>query len=116
MARRFGAGDSNCVCASGGDSAIGAGAKLAAEGPDRFQPFASLLANAFTQAYAEPWRIFGYWGALGSVLAFLMYFPYSKHIHIFMAPAGVPLAFFVTVLWILVVSSVWPAFKGIFQR
>jgi len=36
--------------------------------------------------------------------------------HIFMAPAGLPLAILVTVLWILVVSSVWPAFKGIFQR
>jgi putative oxidoreductase len=36
--------------------------------------------------------------------------------HIFMAPAGLPLAVFVTVLWILVVSSVWPAFKAIFQR
>jgi hypothetical protein len=36
--------------------------------------------------------------------------------HIFMAPAGLPLAFFVTVLWILVVSSVWLAFKGILQR
>lgn len=36
--------------------------------------------------------------------------------HIFMAPAGLPLALFVTVPWILVVSSVWPAFKGIFQR
>jgi len=36
--------------------------------------------------------------------------------HIFMAPAGLPLAIFATVLWFLVVSSVWPAFKGIFQR
>ena len=70
-----------------GSRAIGAGAKAAADGPDRFQPFASLLAHAFTPASAEAWRIFGYWGALGSVLAFLMYFPYSKHIHIFMAPA-----------------------------
>jgi Fe-S oxidoreductase/nitrate reductase gamma subunit len=70
-----------------GSRAIGAGAKAAAEGPDRFQPFASLLAHAFTPASAEAWRIFGYWGALGSVLAFLMYFPYTKHIHIFMAPA-----------------------------
>jgi len=70
-----------------GSRAIGAGAKAAAEGSDPFQPFASLLAHAFTPAGAEAWRIFGYWGALGSVLAFLMYFPYSKHIHIFMAPA-----------------------------
>jgi hypothetical protein len=27
-----------------------------------------------------------------------------------------PLALFVTILWILVVASVWPAFKGILQR
>lgn len=70
-----------------GSRAVGAGAKLAAEGPDSFQPFATLLSHAFTPANAEAWRIFGYWGALGSVLAFLMYFPFSKHIHIFMAPA-----------------------------
>ncbi len=70
-----------------GSRAVGEGAKLAMEGPDRFQPFATLLSHAFTPANAEAWRIFGYWGALGSVLAFLMYFPFSKHIHIFMAPA-----------------------------
>ena len=70
-----------------GSRAIGAGAKLAAEGPDRFQPFATLLSHAFTPANAEAWRIFGYWGALGSVLLFLIYFPFSKHIHLFMAPA-----------------------------
>ena len=70
-----------------GSRAVGAGAKLAMEGPDRFQPFATLLSHAFTPTNAELWRVFGYWGALGSVLAFLSYFPYSKHIHIFMAPA-----------------------------
>src|SRR5271154_145076 len=70
-----------------GSRAVGAGAKLAAAGPDRFQPFATLLAHAFTSSNAEAWRIFGYWGALGSVLAFLMYFPFSKHFHIFAAPA-----------------------------
>jgi Fe-S oxidoreductase/nitrate reductase gamma subunit len=70
-----------------GSRAIGAGAKLAAEGPDRFQPFATLLAHLFTPENAELWRIVGYWGALGSILAFLMYFPFSKHIHTFMAPA-----------------------------
>jgi Fe-S oxidoreductase len=70
-----------------GSRAVGAGAKLAAEGPDRFQPFATLLSHAFTPANAEAWRIFGYWGALGSVLLFLMYFPFTKHIHILMAPA-----------------------------
>jgi Fe-S oxidoreductase len=70
-----------------GSRAVGSGAKLAAEGPDRFQPFATLLSHAFTPGNAEAWRIFGYWGALGSVLAFLMYFPFSKHLHIFAAPA-----------------------------
>ena len=70
-----------------GSRAVGAGAKLALASPDRFQPFATLLSHAFTPANAEAWRVFGYWGALGSVLAFLSYFPYSKHIHIFMAPA-----------------------------
>ncbi len=70
-----------------GSRAIGAGAKLALEGPDRFAPFATLLSHLFTPANALAWRIFGYWGALGSVLAFLSYFPYSKHVHIFMAPA-----------------------------
>ncbi len=70
-----------------GSRAIGAGARIAAEGPDRLQPFATLLSHLFTPANAEAFRIFGYWGALGSVLAFLAYFPYTKHIHIFMAPA-----------------------------
>src|SRR3984885_11337700 len=70
-----------------GSRAIGAGARVAAEGSDRFQPFATALSHLFTPANAEAWRLFGYWGALGSVLAFLAYFPYSKHVHIFMAPA-----------------------------
>jgi Fe-S oxidoreductase len=69
-----------------GSRAIGAGARVAAEGPDRFQPFATALSHLFTPASVETWRIFGYWGALGSVLLFLVYFPYSKHVHIFMAP------------------------------
>jgi len=70
-----------------GSRAIGAGAKLAARGPDRFAPFATLLSHLFAPQHALAWSIFGYWGALGSVLAFLVYFPYSKHIHIFLAPA-----------------------------
>jgi len=69
-----------------GSRAVGAGAKLAIEGRDPFQPFACALSHLFTPANAETWRIFGFWGALGSVLAFLAYFPYTKHIHLFMAP------------------------------
>ena len=70
-----------------GSRATGAGARIAVEGPDRFQPFATLLSHLFTPVNAEAFRIFGYWGALGSVLVFLAYFPYSKHFHIFGAPA-----------------------------
>jgi Fe-S oxidoreductase len=70
-----------------GSRAIGAGAKLAIEGPDAFQPFATALSHLFNPANAEAFRIFGYWGALGSVLLFLAYFPYTKHVHIFGAPA-----------------------------
>jgi Fe-S oxidoreductase len=69
-----------------GSRAVGEGAKLAMDGPDRFRPFATLLSHAFTPAHAEAWRVFGYWGALGSVLLFLMYFPYTKHVHLLMAP------------------------------
>ena len=36
--------------------------------------------------------------------------------HILMAPAGIPLAAVVTILWALVAYSVRPAFAGIFQR
>ncbi len=66
--------------------AVGAGARLAANGPDRYQPFAMLVSHFFTPQNVYAWRIFGYWGALGSVLIFLSYFPYTKHVHIFMAP------------------------------
>ncbi len=69
-----------------GSRALGAGANLAAEGPDRYQPFATLISHLIPASHANSFRIFGYWGALGSVLAFLSYFPRTKHIHIFMAP------------------------------
>ncbi len=69
-----------------GSRAIGAGAKIALEGATRYAPFATLVSHLFSPANATAWRIFGYWGALGSVLLFLLYFPYSKHVHIFLAP------------------------------
>ncbi|SEJ82955.1 Fe-S oxidoreductase [Deinococcus reticulitermitis] len=57
---------------------------------DAFQPFSSALGSVAFSGLSDPaihgWRIFGFWGALASILAFLSYFPYSKHIHIFMAP------------------------------
>ncbi len=70
-----------------GSRAIGAGAHIASQGPDSLQPFATAISHLFTPANAEAFRIFGFWGALGSVLLFLAYFPYTKHVHIFGAPA-----------------------------
>ena len=69
-----------------GSRAAGAAARVAQAGPDSFQPFATLLARLVPLEHAEAFRIFGYWGALGSVLLFLLYFPRSKHVHLFMAP------------------------------
>ncbi|KQR41061.1 heterodisulfide reductase-related iron-sulfur binding cluster [Deinococcus sp. Leaf326] len=78
-----------------GSRILGNAAKMVAENRefghyDAFQPFSSALGSALfgglSDRAVEGWRIFGFWGALGSVLAFLSYFPYTKHIHIFMAP------------------------------
>ncbi|WP_295817312.1 heterodisulfide reductase-related iron-sulfur binding cluster [uncultured Deinococcus sp.] len=73
-----------------GSRVLGNAAKMAQEGGDAFQPFSTALGSVLfagaSEAVTQGWRIFGYWGALGSVLAFLAYFPYTKHIHIFMAP------------------------------
>ena len=69
-----------------GSRALGAAAKIALQGKSAVEPFASLLSYLVPVEHAEALRIFGYWGALGSVLAFLAYFPYTKHVHLFMAP------------------------------
>lgn len=36
--------------------------------------------------------------------------------HAFMAPSGLPMALIVAVLWVVVATSVWPAFAGLLQR
>lgn len=69
-----------------GSRIVANAAKLAIEGPDKAQPFSSLLSHALVGHDPMAWRIAGYWGALGSVLLFLVYFPYSKHMHLLMAP------------------------------
>lgn len=69
-----------------GSRVLGNAARLAAEGRDRWQPFSSALAPLFAGPHVLAWRILGYWGALGSVLAFLAYFPYTKHLHLLAAP------------------------------
>jgi Fe-S oxidoreductase/nitrate reductase gamma subunit len=69
---------------------LGESFKLAAEGiRDSWQPIASTVAGWWSGA-APGALITGehimFWAALGAVLAFLPYFPYSKHIHLFFAP------------------------------
>ncbi len=76
---------------------VGQGFKLVEEGRDPVQPFSSAVASLFTALGASPssahdWRIFAYWGALGSILLFLSYFPRTKHIHLFAAPVNYALA------------------------
>ncbi len=69
-----------------GSRIVANSARLSLVGVDRWQPFGSALSPFFAGAHAMAWRIAGYWGALGSVLLFLLYFPYSKHVHLLMAP------------------------------
>ncbi len=72
-----------------GSRFVGESFALAHAGPDSWQPLASLLAGvwsgwspaALTTAEHVAW-----WLALGLILAFVPYFPYSKHLHLFFAP------------------------------
>ncbi len=62
---------------------------IAKDGADTWQPFANTLAgvwgglseNALTFGEHAAW-----WLALGTILAFIPYFPYTKHMHLFMGP------------------------------
>ncbi len=67
---------------------LGESFAVAAEGGDAWQPFASVVSNlwggmsegALTVAEHAAW-----WIALGLILAFIPYFPYTKHIHLIMS-------------------------------
>lgn len=62
---------------------------LASEGQlDSWQPVASSLASliGFGEGRIIGWHV-GWWGALGLILLFMPYFPRSKHLHLFAAPA-----------------------------
>ncbi|MGD8403088.1 MAG: heterodisulfide reductase-related iron-sulfur binding cluster [Anaerolineales bacterium] len=62
---------------------------LAGAGPDAWQPFATTVAGLFA-GMNEGTRVvlehIGFWLSLGSIVAFLPYFPYTKHIHLFFSP------------------------------
>jgi ferredoxin len=68
---------------------LGESFHLAQQGADAWQPFASAMAAAWSGLGApalEIGRHASWWLALGLILAFLPYFPQSKHIHLFFAP------------------------------
>ncbi|MEX1021366.1 MAG: (Fe-S)-binding protein [Litorilinea sp.] len=61
---------------------------VAAEGGDRWQPFANLLSMAWAGWGENTWQVgrhLGWWGALGLILLFIPYFPYTKHFHLIMS-------------------------------
>jgi Fe-S oxidoreductase len=68
--------------------------QLAREGADSFQPVGSFFASLYVGASPDTLGAlnhFFWWGALGSILLFIPYFPRSKHIHIFLAPINLAL-------------------------
>ncbi|MFN2198607.1 MAG: (Fe-S)-binding protein [Anaerolineales bacterium] len=69
---------------------LGASFKVAASGQgDTWQPFASALAGAWSglgETGITAGEHIGFWLAFATILAFLPYFPHSKHIHLFFAP------------------------------
>ncbi|MGD2078707.1 MAG: (Fe-S)-binding protein [Chloroflexota bacterium] len=62
------------------------------EGGDVWQPFAGLVSNLWSGMSAEGLEIAwhaSWWLALGVILLFLPYFPYTKHAHLFMGPFNI---------------------------
>lgn len=63
--------------------------RIVLDEPDIYQPFASAVSNLW--AAASPTQLIiaehiTFWLAMGTILAFIPYFLYSKHIHLFFAP------------------------------
>jgi Fe-S oxidoreductase len=72
-----------------GSRFLGESFHRASLGADAWEPFASFLSGAFSgwgpQALVVA-RHVSWWLAIGLILAFIPYFPHSKHIHLFFAP------------------------------
>ncbi len=72
-----------------GSRFLGESIHIAKYGADIYQPFASAVSNLWAGASQAALTIgehLAYWLALGTILAFIPYFLYSKHIHLFFAP------------------------------
>lgn len=72
-----------------GSRFVGESVKLAIGGTDPWQPFGSMLSALWAGASPETLSVLEhvfFWCALGSILLFVPYFLYSKHIHLIMSP------------------------------
>jgi Fe-S oxidoreductase len=72
-----------------GSRFLGESFNLARLGPDPWQPFASVVSRLWLNWSSSALTIgehATFWISMGLILAFLPYFLYSKHIHLFIAP------------------------------
>ncbi len=73
-----------------GSRLLGASFHLAQHGPDPWQPVAGFIASTFLGGLSPEVLTFGWhlfwWLAVGLILIFFPYFPYTKHAHLFMGP------------------------------
>lgn len=68
---------------------VGESVLVAQHGADLWMPFATVLSPIFSgmsNDALEIMRHLCWWIALGGILLFMPYFPYTKHAHLFMAP------------------------------
>jgi Fe-S oxidoreductase len=68
---------------------VGQSIKIAATGNDPWQPFANGLSAVWSGIEASSLEIgyhFAFWLAIGTILLFIPYFLYSKHLHLIVAP------------------------------
>jgi Fe-S oxidoreductase len=68
---------------------LGEAAYVAGHGADLYMPFATLVSPIFAWMQPDTLRLtehLMWWLALGGILVFTPYFPYTKHAHLFMAP------------------------------
>ncbi len=72
-----------------GSRFLGQSFAIAKEGPDPYQPFATAVASLWAGLSPTALTVahhLAFWFALGLIMLFIPYFPYSKHIHLFFAP------------------------------
>ncbi len=68
---------------------LGEAVHVAEHGADLWMPFATLVSPVFAGLSSDGfviWRHLLWWVALGGIFLFLPYFPYTKHLHLMLAP------------------------------